>query len=277
MPLYTPSVNLADTSTNLPSTPSLTPGATVTAGAANVKGSWAQCIAATPFDSAFIAIAVNNIHTAATATQTLLDIGTGANPNEVAIINNLLIGQTPGFTYASGQNSRTFLFPLFIPRGTRISARCQSLVASKSARVCVAVYSGGSLPFPAFSAVDTLGVTTASSAGTSVTAGNTGAAGSWTSVGSTTTRGYGGVMMSLQGTGTVITQLAYHYNIGISSAAIPSAGSAYLFATDAGEALSGPWPNLPVLADIPSGAQLQVRGTCSGTAEAQQAALYCLY
>lgn len=277
MPLHTPPVYLADANANLTSTPSLTPGTTVTGGAANTKGVWAQLVAATAFDSAWIVVGISNVHTAATDTRTLVDIGIGANPNETAIISNLLAGQAPNFTYTAGNIARTYVIPFYIPRGTRISARLQSVVASKAARVNIAVIGGPSAPERAFRGCDTYGVTTASSSGVAITPGNTGAQSSYVSVGSTTTRPYGAVFMGLQSSLTVITQIAYQFQIGVSSSPIPSAGAEFMWAGDAGEAIGGPWPPTPLFVDIPSGSQLQVRGKASGTAVAHETALYCLY
>lgn len=90
-------------------------------GTANTEGSWTQLIASTAFPYRWLALSVrgNNI---AAATNWLLDIGIGANPNEKILIPDLGIGASSNGDVVSPS---TINIPVNIPAGTRLSARCQ--------------------------------------------------------------------------------------------------------------------------------------------------------
>ena len=89
----------------------------VTGGAANVKGSYAQIIASTSKRAIAITVIAQNSSSGA---PYAIDIATGGAGSEVVLIGNILlrIEDTLG-------DARTASFPVLIPAGTRIAARCQ--------------------------------------------------------------------------------------------------------------------------------------------------------
>ena len=261
---------------NFASTPSSTaPGTSVTTGGTpHTKTAWTQVFSATNFEITELDVLMVNTGTSGAQSDALVDIGIGAAASEVVIVPNILAGWRQNLQ--AGVPSSGLRFPVYIPAGTRVAVRAQSLETSKTINTVIVARGGASQPSTGqYAGVDAIGVTTASSQGTSHTAGNTGSFSAWASVGSVTTRDYRAVLMVVQGTMSTTTMngLTYEFQWGVSSTTFGAA----LFASNTGETLWGPFPNQPVRQFVPSGSQLQVRGKCSGTAQALDVALYGFY
>ena len=100
-----------DTSTTTPTV--------ITTGASPGMGSWAEMIAATPHHAAWISVVARG--------YALYDIGIGGSGSEVVIIPELAIRAR-----SFGDSQGPFLFPIFIPAGSRISARANDGGSSSS-------------------------------------------------------------------------------------------------------------------------------------------------
>lgn len=112
---------------------------TVTAaGSADTKGSWTEIIAAAAydFDVKFIDVTFADTRQSGTDTSMLVDIGIGGSGSEVVVIPNLLAGHRHGDPYI------TTRVPISVAAGTRISARCQSCIASDTVLVTIDLYGG---------------------------------------------------------------------------------------------------------------------------------------
>lgn len=262
---------------NLEATPSTSPGTTVTAaGSAHTKGSWTSLLDPVGFDVSWIYVMLYGTGVAATETGCFVDIGVGptGGGSEQVVLPNLLAGHTAGGGAATYSFTRAYSTPFYIPKGTRISARCQARTASDTTEVILWVYGGmaGQMWLP--TRADDIGCDTSTTRGALITAGNTGAESAWTSVGSTTARDYHGYLFGMQGgSNTTITALAYHWETGFSS----TAHAEFYTQCTTSEVVGGPMPDLPVFVPIPSGTQMQIRGECSGTAVEMSAAYYGLY
>ena len=273
MVLVLPTLAYRETLNNLLATPGANMGTSVTAHASiHTKGSWTQLIASTTYDAEWICVAFGPTNVAATQTDSLVDIGIGGSGAETVLIPNLLAGYVGQAVSALG---RHILLPIKIPKGSRISARAQSITTAKVVPVAVWVIGGARHPqFDPTSRCDAIGVTSSgNSRGTSVTAGNTGTEGSWTSINSPTARSYSALGFLAQGTLTTHTNLYFHFEVGFNSTAIAE----YFVMANTNEQIGGPVPVFPIFHFIPSGTQLQIRGECSGTAEAMSCALYGMY
>jgi len=171
--LYVPNHGQAALEDNVGTTSSEM-GATVTADGttAHTKGAYAELIASTAYDAFGITVAIAGLGTAAsTNTRSLVDIAVGAASSEVNIIPNLICGQAGQWASASF-GPATYFFPLYIPAGTRLSARIQSLALSDTATVCVWL-NQFQVPGKWYGQrVTAYGVNTATSSGTSHTHGN---------------------------------------------------------------------------------------------------------
>ncbi len=133
---------------------------TVTADATpHVKGAWTQLIASTLDDSDYqnfiVATAQTGVNTA-----TLIDFAVGASGSEIPIVENIAIGGVSANMY----------MPILakIPAGSRISARIQSLVVSKTATVTAFLFDTGFYQ-TAPTSLDVLGTSTTTSVGTNIT------------------------------------------------------------------------------------------------------------
>jgi hypothetical protein len=148
-------------------------GATITAsGSTHTKGSWSQLIATTTYTSYGIVIGLANVGTVATTnSRMLVDIGIGANPNEIVLIPDLIAGQA-GSSASASSNPVYYYFPIIIPAGVRLSARNQALIASDTVSVTAHLLQGA-VPGKWYgSRVTAYGITSASSTGTSHSPGN---------------------------------------------------------------------------------------------------------
>lgn len=258
--------------TNLSATPSTSsPGTTVTASSTiHTKGNYTQLISSTTYDWYGFWLQTINTYVASSATDLLLDIAIGAASSEQIILPNWMAGWGPT---ASG-GARTIFVPIFIPRGTRIAARCQALITSDTVNVLVAGCVGNSgLPIPLFSNCDAYGIDTATSSGTSHTAGNTGVESTDANVGSTTSRPYGAVLLGVASQSSTTTAIAYHWELTIGG----TTHAEWYAANTTSELVYGPFPPCPIPVSIPASIQLQVQGEASGTAQDQDVAFYCFY
>ncbi len=247
--------------------PSTTPGTTITAsGSTNTKGNWTQLVASLGFDAQLIIINAANSAVAATDTSTLLDIGIGASSSESVLIPDLLVGWTP-VTDAAG-SPRHYIFPLYVPSGSRISARCASARVSNTVAVWITAYGGlrRSEDWWCGEQVLAYGINSGVSQGTNITPGVSGAEGSWTSVG-TTSQDHS---MIVPGVGMNDTNAAA--NIGVTFDFGIDTTSTYLFrenyraSYDASERISqfGIW--WPVNVPVASGSVLAARASMAGGA-----------
>lgn len=97
-------------------------GVTLTApGSLNVKGAWTEIVASTPVAYSALSIMFQaDADTVMNASGVSIDIGTGANPSEVAIITDYVTSTSASEYYATRGPQ---CFGVDIPAGTRIVAR----------------------------------------------------------------------------------------------------------------------------------------------------------
>jgi len=140
-------------------------------GAANTKGLWTQLVASTPSDTVAILVQIAGNGQNATS-RCSVDIGVGAFNNEVVLLPDLMEYRDDTSTQGAAAQ---YFFPVGIPAGTRISARCQSNVtvdgSSVSGNTCgvqALLFDGGFMQSMG-SGVDTIGFVSGSTTGTAVT------------------------------------------------------------------------------------------------------------
>lgn len=167
-------------------TPSSTPGTSVTPGASNAEGSWTQVASSAnmAYDSQLMYIAIGGGNSTGVAKNHLLDIGVdpAGGTSYTAIISNIVCGQTQAVTTGFDQ----FVFPLFVKAGSSVAVRVQgSHSTAGTVRVVADFFGRPTNPemVPCGSYSETIGTITNSN-GTSITPGNA-AEGSWTSLGTT--------------------------------------------------------------------------------------------
>ena len=186
---------------------------TITAsGTANAKGSYAQLVASTPFEAKGILINLE----AGNIDDKLIDIAVGGAGSEMVIIADIF----QGARVAQYQGNTCVYFPIRIPAGVRLSARCQCSNASRTTLVGVTLFKGderqsGILPLA--SKIITLGAVAGSSRGTTITpssSANTWLA--WTQLVATAGAEIYGLMVAIGGAGqSSKTAAMYRYAIGV--------------------------------------------------------------
>jgi len=182
--------------------------ATVTADAtAHVKGAWSEIIASTAQDVSFLFVVASGVGATTVLTSTLVDIGVGGSGSEVAVASNMSIGGAIG--------TGVFIsLPIFVPAGSRIAARIQSVVTGgKTASIRVDAYSVGNVTLVPKS-VDVLGADTATSAGTAMS----GASGTYVEIVASSSQKYAalGIVPAIN-SGT-IASINVTYTVAVGSA-----------------------------------------------------------
>lgn len=248
-------------------------GHTATTGAAaSTKGSWVQVFASTSFDAYLIEILVFNYSVSAGDSRLCVDIGIGAATEEILIPDLLCGGASTAGSVLQLGIGRRFIFPLYIPAGSRITFRGAGDRVSTAFRAIITLWGGDSLPpFRVGRKVTTYGITTVP-AGTAITPGASGAEGSWTDVGAptTTTEDHFAFLPGYQnGLDTTKTSAGIMVDLGEGAAAsTPEQFGSWLFTQSSAETEEGPMPSLPVFKDIPSGSQLAARASSHTTLDA---------
>lgn len=277
MPLAPPAPQFSLYETNV-LTPAQFAGTTLTAPVTpqhTKEATYTELIASTAFDTYFVVITFNNSAAGASNSNNLVDLAIGAAGSEEIIIANLLAGFTTNTVTPGG--GRSYLFPLFIPSGSRLAATSQSALVSGTVVMQVELLGGPRMPVWAGSQVITYGITTASSRGVLRTPGSSGAEGAWGEIAAATSQDHEALVLGAQGTNTDtnMTTNGILWDVGIGAAAAEEAIAENLpYMTHSSETTGQQRPWLPIYLPIPSGTRLSVRGSASGTAEAIDCALY---
>lgn len=187
---------------------------TVTASAsANTKGAVVELVAATEFNANWMLVQLTNASTG--AVFFLIDIMIGAATEQV-IVPNLFAATRTG---VGGSDS--YLIPIFVPKGSRLSARCQSNSISATIAVSLVLMSGtmlGGGQSPSF--VSAYGADTAATLGTNVDPGgvaNTDS--SWVQLTASTDRAHHWLIVAGRfGDANITTGAAWRLSIGIGAA-----------------------------------------------------------
>jgi hypothetical protein len=254
-------------------------GTTVTSsGSVDTKGSWTQIAASTSFDAAAIYL---NLDTAFTDTNYLLDIGVGAAASETILIPDVMIA-------AEGGKGVFVTFPVTIPAGSRIAARCAANFASSGMFVSVTLFSASFVDHPSGQNVTAYGVVTSGSKGTTVNAGGVAnTKGSWTQITASTTRDHKGLIVGAERPVlSVIVAGGYSQltDIGVGGAGseqilvpdIRFQSQAPLGTTSPRGQLEPSFIALPAC-DIPAGSRLAVRQQSTSIDAEDRTAAYVLY
>ena len=239
---------------------------TATTGAsASTKGSVAEIIASTSFDSYMIAIMASQYGASATASEGALDILVGAATERV-LIPNLLMGYCGGNTADNLNGCKIWLFPLYIPAGTRIACQAAGARTATAVRVGIKLWGGDGFPkFRVGTKVTTYGMGTVPN-GTTITPGASGAQGSWTQITASTGEDNFAFVPSFQVAADTTTNNRYlSLDLGIGAATEQVIGDGHVFMTNATEHMAGPFPCFPVYHDVPAGTRLVMRASCNST------------
>ena len=237
-----------------------TAGDIVTAHATiNTKGSWVQLLTATAFDAYYLEVFLAGNSLGGTNTRALVDIGVdpAGSTSYTIYVNNILAGARGGLDAPS-----QFTIPIYIPAGSTVAARSQSVITVATVEVGVSL-SGGTpsdRPFPPQGLIVTYGVTTSASQG--VVQNDSAGEGAWAEIIGSTTHPHRGVAVGIQGSGeTVSSNGGWSIDVAIGAGGSEVAILEDLFfRTQSNEKILGMWPGLWfVERPIPEGSRLSAR------------------
>jgi hypothetical protein len=222
------------------------------------------------FDVGYMELWVAGTSTTATDTSTLLNLYLGAASSEVLFIPNIAVGWVAAATVCSQRLG----FPCFIPAGTRLSMKSQSITASRACQVLVFLYPKLGLAgadFRPATKFAVLGANTTGSRGTSHTPGNTGAYSTEADYGAATTFDARWIALQVHGQGskadTTMTNIAYHVQVRDTADTAKVFGEWWVGNNANENQTIVPGGMIPCF--IPRGTTLALRAKASGTAEAQ--------
>jgi hypothetical protein len=266
---------------NLTGTPvATTPGTSLGSGASNADGTAVSVLGALSEDIQYLIVGVAGLGVTTTEDNScLLDILTdpAGGTSWGSFIDDIGVSR-PSQTAVAITMHTWFHFPVSVLAGTSVGARCRKNGATASTgRIIMFAFGQPRRPemWWCGQGVETLGAVAASSKGTSFTPGNTGANGTFATIG-TSTRRYGAIQLGICSSDSSALAVAYHVQIGVSSAVLPGTPTYHVQMSTAELMVQNAYGG-PIFVDIPTGTVLQVRGTCSGTAEALTATLHGVY
>jgi len=170
-----------------------TRGTAVAPGAANTKGSWVELSSGLAADISLLTVMGLISPNLTTPNYYAVDIGIGAIGSEISLISNLM------FHAASSWNYRFYQFPLSIPEGTRVVARCQALDVTsvdKNIYICLTGWAND-WDGQEIDSYDTLGFVGASTKGTQLAgSGSSNTMGAYTVLTASSANDYAGLMLS---------------------------------------------------------------------------------
>lgn len=255
---------------SLQTTPSTTPGVSVTPGSGS-KGSYVQLASGANLaqDVYLVLLWVVAGNTAATIRDILMDIGLdpagGTSYGQTGGISDIMVSQASNAV----DGGRWFEFPLFIKAGTSVGVRGQA--SSTSTFRCAAWFFGRPthpelVPVGQYS--ETIGVS--GNGGTPYTCGNSAAWGSWTSLGTTTRPLWHWHLCTGHNVGTTTAQM-YFSELGYGDGTNMVTIIPCLPHFNPGTSERTGQPPLWGIWEVPAGGTLYVRGSASGTAETTEA------
>ncbi len=224
---------------------------------AHTKGSYVELLDPTTHDASALLVLVPNAQDA--TTQFLLDIAVGGAAAEEDIVTNLATGMVP---------LGSIFIPVAIPAGSRVSARCQSTVASRYLKLGLVLLAQGFLPSQPPGKMTPYGADLAASRGKQVTAGTPAyTKGAWVELTPSST----GVAQFLVVTITAQYVITYLLDIGIGGAASEQVILADLPAAIFGSRASG-YHSIPM--QIPAGTRIAARISASTASYGAAVAVY---
>lgn len=272
--LWIPQKGLLRVATNVGTAGTLNAGTACTTDSvsAATKGTPQELIASLGFDCYLMHVATHSYGANATQSRLCLDILVGSSGNEDVLIPDLL----GGFSQILRNSPKNWWFPIYVPAGTRISARVAGDRLTTAAYVAVWCYGGHGTPgWRVGSKVTTYGIGTVPG-GTTVTPSSTGE-GTWTEITSSTSADHFYLTSSVQFSDA--SQQAGFYSVdigrGASTAEDPINGNGtYQEGPNSNEVMSewNPWGNMK-FCDVPSGSRLVLRMGGNST-EAHNCALH---
>ena len=240
-------------------------------GAANTYGSWENLHDGSsfmtngfPYTIDLLHVNLCNVGSNAANRNSYVDIGIGATSNAVFPLVEKLGG--PGSAPYLGLS---YWIPICIPPNMPVWVRHQNVTASINVAIYINAFGGNQniYTMPTISQVVALGATSASTVGTTLTVGSSGAEGAWTQIVASTTTDYAGCLISWFNSGTThgAANVVYSFDVAVgASGQEKSIGENLTRATPVNTSEQFVAVCNPTLVGIPAGSRLSVRGSCTG-------------
>lgn len=235
--------------------------AACTYGGANVKGAYVQLVASTSFRYEALQISVMQDSGDGGGEVFLVDIATGPAGQECVVVPNILLDT---FRIGQGTTSVRFSAPVSVPKGSRVSIRCQVSGGSgtRNARVLlVGKGGGGNYPKAVCGALTSYGAIPASTNGTLVDQGAVGNVwGAWTQITAATTANHNWIQ-PLLGNDKQTSATAGNTNCEAQIAVGPAGSEQIIWHDVYGAGYSNGYMGsfAPVCASIPAGSRISMR------------------
>jgi hypothetical protein len=246
-------------------------------GTANTKGAWALLQGATTFDAV---MALVQLSPGGTNTLSIVsvDIGIGTNGSEVVLIPDLLLCRHDA---RAQLNAASYLIPINIPAGTRISARCQSNVTTDQSSasgntvgVQLILFDGDFTQSSGGGGVDAIGFSSSSTIGTAVTPNaSANVKGSYAQLVASSSADYAGFLMAIDDGGSTSDHpVNMLWDIAIGPGGQETIIVPNFYMLNGGFGGSPPGGQSPVTTPffpirIPSGTRIAARFQCDGASQ----------
>jgi len=242
---------------------------TVTAaGSADTKGEWTELVASTDFEAGAFSIEV--LYWSQADSDVLWDVGIGAAESEVSIVDNLIFAVGKTYSY---RNALTYHFPLPIPAGTRLSARCQAEIASSTIGLATQIYDVTYYSQGPPGRITTYGANTTDTDGVEIDPGAVAdTKGAWVEITGSLTHDIQGFMWGITSNQNhARSTYTFKLDIGVGAAAsevVIMSNHLLTSYTQLDMVFPRFSPYIPF--PIPAGTRISARAACSGTDEADR-------
>ena len=229
---------------------------------AHTKGSWTQLLSATTFEAHMLYAKWEKSFASTVDTSCLLDIGVDAAGGTAytVLVPNLLVGFSEDYT----TKHQEIAIPVYVPTGSTVAARMQSIVTGgKTIGIAIALTGGvpAGEPFSGHGLVVDYGTNTADSGAVVQTNANQHVEPAWKEIVAATTHPHSGLTWAVQGNGTTMSNGRFQVDIAIGAATseVIIAENLY-FESSSAERTACKWPPNVILAQpIPEGSRLATR------------------
>lgn len=252
-----------------------------TSATAHNDGTAVTLLSALSRDACYLVLAFSNTSAAAADPGVLADVlvDPAGGTSWTDLISDLLIGGAADQAAGVGSNLY-YHFPIWIPAGASIGVQARRAnTGALTGRVNAWVYGEPKRPDQWWcgQAVESLGVTPASSKGTGHVPAAAGAYSTWATIGTSTKR-YGALQLGIGGTDSNALNATTYWQMGVGSQLLPGAPT-ILTGTTTSETMSREGTQQPIWCDLPSGTALQVQaqGSAGAPGESHDVAFYGVY
>lgn len=164
----------------------------ISGGTAHTKGAWVELFASTAFNTTWLDLIVMGTANSGANRHMLCDVGIGPAGSETVLIPNVAIGCAGGI--------RRYPIPIWVPAGTRIAVRYQTLTTSHPITLQIAIHNTGHLQSDTGNGAIACGVNTATSSGTALAlAGAINTLSAWTEITASTSAAIRSLLVTTQG------------------------------------------------------------------------------